>query len=66
MSKKIVRHIATDYYYYTEEDGKTIIICGARLTPKLDGKLWEEVSEYKEKIITCVDPYAAARRKQYE
>lgn len=49
MSKKIVRHITTDCCYYTEEDGKTVVICGAHLTPELDGKFWEEVSEYKEK-----------------
>jgi hypothetical protein len=63
MSKKIVRHITTDCCYYTEEDGKTVIICGAHLAPELDGKFWEEVSEYKEKEITSVDPYAAARSK---
>jgi hypothetical protein len=63
VSKKIVRHITTDCCYYTEEDGKTVIICGIHLTPELDGKFWEEVSEYKEKIPTCVDPYAAARSK---
>jgi hypothetical protein len=63
MSKKIVRHITTDCCFYTEEDGKTVIICGACLTPELDGKFWEEVSEYKEKEIVPVDPYAAARSK---
>lgn len=62
MSKKIVRHITTDCCYYTEEDGKTIIICGARLTPELDGKFWEEVSEYKEKEIKPDDPYALHRK----
>jgi hypothetical protein len=66
MSKKIVRHIATDCCYYTEEDGKTVIICDIHFTPELDGKFWEEVSEYKEKIPTCVDPIEAARSKQYE
>lgn len=62
MSKKIVRHITTDCCYYTEEDGKTVIICGAQLIPELDGKFWEEVSEYKEKVITYVDPFEVARR----
>ena len=61
MSKKIVRHITTDCCYYTEEDGKTVVICGAHLTPELDGKFWEEVSEYKEKIVTAADPHAVAR-----
>ena len=64
MSKKIVRHITTDCCYHTEEDGKTVIICGARLTPELDGKFWEKVSEYKEKIITSVDPFDVAGGKQ--
>ena len=63
MSKKIVRHITTDCCYYTEEDGKTVIICGAHLTPELDGKFWEGVSEYKKKIVISVDPIEAARRK---
>lgn len=61
MSKKIVRHITTDCCYYTEEDGKTVIICGAHLTPELDGKFWEEVSEYKEKEIVPSNPYAASK-----
>lgn len=66
MGKKIVRHITTDCCFYTEEDGKTVIICGAYLIPELDGKFWEEVSEYKEKKVVPIDPYAAARREQYE
>lgn len=62
MSKKIVHHITTDCCYYTEDDGKTVIICVAHLTPKLDGKFWEEVSEYKEKEIQPNDPYALHRK----
>lgn len=57
MSKKIVRHIPTQCCYYTEEDGKTVVICGAHLTPELDGKFWEEVSEFIIKEITPNDPY---------
>ena len=58
--RKIVRHIPTQCCYYTEEDGKTVIICGARLTPEIDGTtFWEYSDEYKEKIIVPSDPYAA-------
>ena len=59
MSKKIVRHITTDCCFYTEEDGKTVIICGVRLTPELDGKFWEEVDKFIEKEIVPSNPYAA-------
>lgn len=48
--KKIVRHIPTQCCYYTEEDGKTVIICGAHLTPEIDGKIfWEYVDKFEEK-----------------
>lgn len=57
---KYVRHIPTDCYFPLEEDGKTVIICGARLTPEIDGTtFWEYSDEYKEKIIVPSDPYAA-------
>lgn len=60
MSKKIVRHIPTQCCFYTEEDGETVIICGAHLTPKIDGKIfWEYVDEFVEKEIKPSDPYAA-------
>ena len=60
MSKKIVRHIPTNTCYYTEDDGITVIICGANLVPEIDGKIWEYVDEYIENIPVAVDPYAAA------
>ena len=63
MSKKIVRHIPTQCCYYTEEDGKTVIICGAYLTPEIDGKIfWEYVDEFVEKEIKPSDPYAPHRK----
>lgn len=58
MSKKIVRHIPSQCCYYTEEDGVTVVICGARLTPEIDGKIfWEYVDHYIEKVIKPSDPY---------
>lgn len=63
MSKKIVRHIPTQHCYYTEEDGKTIIIRGVYITPKIDGKIfWEYVDEFIEKEIKPSDPYALHRK----
>lgn len=63
MSKKIVRHIPTQCCYYTEEDGKTVIICGANLAPKIDGEtFWEYVDEFVEKEIKASDPYALHRK----
>jgi hypothetical protein len=54
-----VRHIPTQCCYPLEEDGKTVIICGAKLTPEIDGKIfWEYTDSYVEKIIKPVDPYA--------
>jgi hypothetical protein len=40
-----------------EADGKTVIICGAHLTPKIDGKFWEYVDRYIEKIAQPSDPF---------
>lgn len=63
MSKKIVRHIPTKCCYYTEDDGETVIICGARLTPKIDGKIfWEYMDKFVEKEIKPNDPYAIHRK----
>jgi hypothetical protein len=57
MSKKIVKHIPTQTCYYTEEDGITVVICGARLTPEIDGKVfWEYVDEFVEKEILPSNP----------
>ena len=56
--KKIVRHIPTQCCYYTEDDGKTVIIAGAKLTPAIDGKIfWEYVDKFEEKVIKPSDPY---------
>lgn len=63
MSKKIVRHIPSQCCYYTEEDGKTVIICGAHLTPEIDGKFWEYTEEFIEKKVERVDPFEAAKNK---
>ena len=59
MAKKIVRHIPTQCCYYTEEDGKTVIINGCIMTPEIDGKIfWEYVDKYVEKVIKPSNPYA--------
>lgn len=64
MSKKIVRHIPTQCCYYTEEDGKTIVIAGIPIQPKIDGKVfWEYVDKYVEKVVVPTDPFAAAGEK---
>ena len=48
--KKILKHIPTQCCYYTEEDGKTVIICGCVMQPVIDGKIfWEYVDKYEEK-----------------
>lgn len=62
MEHKYVRHIPTQCCYKLEDDGKTVIICGAHLTPKIDGKIfWEYVDEYVEKVVVASDPYANHR-----
>ena len=59
-NKKFVKHIPSGCCYPLEDDGKTVIICGARLTPEIDGNIfWEYVDEYIEKIVIPSDPYAA-------
>lgn len=56
--KKIVKHIPTQCCYYTEDDGKTVIICGCVMQPVIDGKIfWEYVDKYEEKVIKPSDPY---------
>ena len=63
MSEKFVKHIPTQCCYKLEEDGKTVIISGARIEPKIDGKIfWEYVDNYVEKIIVPSDPYANHRK----
>ena len=59
MEHKYVRHIPTQCCYKLEDDGKTVIICGAHLTPEIDGKIfWEYTDEFNEKIVVASDPYA--------
>jgi hypothetical protein len=51
MEYKYLKHIPTQCCYPLEPDGKTIIICGAKLTPVVDGKIfWEYTNEFVEKI----------------
>ena len=61
MEKKIqyVRHIPTQCCYPLEDDGKTVIICGAHLEPKIDGKIfWEYVDKYYPKEVKPSNPFA--------
>lgn len=54
-----VIHIPTGCCYPLEPDGKTIIICGAHLTPEIDGKIfWRYSDVFVEKIVKPSDPYA--------
>ena len=60
---KYLKHIPTQCCYPLEEDGKTIVICGARLQPNVDGKIfWEYTDTYIEKIATPSDPYGGSRK----
>ena len=60
-SQKFVRHISTQCCYPLEDDGKTVIICGAHLTPEIDNKFWEYVDKDVEKVVVASDPYANHR-----
>ena len=56
--KKIIKHIPTQCCYYTEEDGKTVVICGAELHPVIDGEVfWKYADKYEEKVVNPSDPY---------
>ena len=58
-NQKFVRHIPTRCCYPLEDDGKTVIIAGTYLTPKIDGEVfWEYVDRYIPKIVVPSDPYA--------
>ena len=62
MEYKYVKHIPTQCCYKLESDGKTIEICGCRIQPEIDGKIfWEYTDEYVEKIVVASDPYANHR-----
>lgn len=56
--QKFVRHIPSQTCYPLEEDGKTVIICGAHLTPEIDGKIfWEYVDKFIPKEIKPSNPF---------
>lgn len=60
---KYVMHIPTGCCYPLEPDGKTVIICGACLTPEIDGKVfWRYTDKFVEKVPTPSDPYANHRQ----
>lgn len=53
-----VVHIPTDCCYKLEPDGKTVIICGAHLTPTIDGEVfWKYSDVYFEKEVVPSNPY---------
>lgn len=59
MEYKYLKHIPTQCCYPLEPDGKTIIICGAKLTPVVDGKIfWEYANEYTEKVPEPADMFS--------
>lgn len=59
MKHAYLRHIPTQCCYLLEPDGETVIICGAHLKPKVDGKIfWEYTDEYVEKVVVPSNPYA--------
>ena len=56
---KYVVHIPSGCCYKLEPDGKTVIVCGARLTPTIDGEVfWKYSDVYFEKMVVPVDPRA--------
>ena len=58
MDYKYLKHIPTQCCYKLEEDGKTIEICGCKMRPKVDGKIfWEYVDTFTEKVIVPTNPY---------
>ena len=53
-----VVHIPTGCCYKLEPDGKTVIICGAHLTPTVDGEVfWKYSDVYFEKEVVPSNPY---------
>lgn len=66
-SKNFVQHIPTDCCYPLEPDGKTVIICGAHITPKIDGEVfWRYIDKFVEKVVTPSDPYSKHRQIEEE
>ena len=59
FAAQYVVHIPTGCCYPLEPEGKTVIICGAHLTPKIDGKVfWRYSDVFVEKIVKPSDPFA--------
>ena len=56
-NQQFIRHIPSGAVYPLEPDGKTIIICGADLSPTPDGVFWEYVDKYEYRRPVPVDPY---------
>ena len=52
-------HIPSGSCYPIEPDGRTIIVAGVAITPKIDGKVfWKYSDVYVEKIVKPSDPFA--------
>ena len=56
-SPKYVVHIPTNCCYELEPDGKTVVICGADLSPTPDGVFWEYTDKYEYTRPVPVDSY---------
>ena len=64
MKHKYVLHIPSGCCYPLEPNGKTVIICGTQLEPKIDGEIfWKYIDEYVEKVAKPSDPFASAQNK---
>ena len=59
MEHKYVIHIPSGCCYSLESDGKTIIVAGVAITPKIDGEVfWKYSDVYVEKVVKPSDPFA--------
>ena len=56
-NQQFIRHIPSGAVYPLEPDGKTVIICGADLSPTPDGVFWEYTDKYEYHRPIPVDPY---------
>lgn len=53
-----VVHIPTNTCHKLEPDGKTVVIAGVRITPKIDGKVfWKYSPVYFEKEVVPTNPF---------
>ena len=60
--QRFIRHIPSGCCYPLEEDNKTVIICGAYLTPNIDGKVfWEYTDKYEQKVLTPSNPHHSTK-----